>query len=34
MLTVKDIREAVDEVHKAMDYFKNHGAVYDVSIKV
>jgi hypothetical protein len=34
MLTVKDIRETVDEVHKDMDYFKNHDALYDVSIKV
>ena len=34
MLTVKDIREAVDEVYKAMDYFRNHYAVYDVSNKV
>ena len=34
MLTVKDIREAVGEVYKAMDYFRNHDAVYDVSIKV
>jgi len=34
MLTVKDIRDAVDEVYKAMDYFRNHDVVYDVSDKV
>ena len=34
MLRVKYIREAVDEVYKAMDYFRNHDTVYDVSIKV
>jgi hypothetical protein len=34
MLRVKDIREAVDEVYKAMDHFRNHDTVYDVSIKV
>ena len=30
MLTVKDIREAVDEVYKAVDYFSNHDVVYDL----
>lgn len=34
MLTVKDIKEAVDVQYKAMDYFRNHYVVYDVSIKV
>jgi hypothetical protein len=34
MLTVKDKREAVGEVYIAMDYFRNHDAVCDVSIKV
>jgi hypothetical protein len=33
MLTVNDTREAIDDVYKAMDYFRNHDTVYDVSVK-